>query len=400
MSTALDFDVVIVGGAMSGSVLALALSSQTEQKIRIALIEKSQPNPAEQGGFDARSIALAYGSLQKFAQIRPLAGGNLAERIARLATPIEQIAVSDQGHFGKTRLSAAELGLSKLGEVVELAALGQQLAALLADQPNIRLFCPDSISMITRSQHICRVQLASGNELSSPLLIAADGIHSQLARLCGVETDTLRDYQQSAVIANVAISEPHRNQAFERFTAQGPLALLPLRDKQMSLVWCVEQPQNLLALSDADFLTQLQQAFGWQLGKFLQLSKRSVYPLSLQKAASHIHHRLAIVGNAAQLLHPVAGQGFNLGMRDLFSLSLLLSDAFNQGQDLGSFSLLQQFATQRAADQQRIMQRTNGLISLFCAENLPLQIARNVGLTALSHCRGARGWVAHQALGW
>lgn len=395
-----DFDAIIIGGATTGSVLALALSSATQHQIRVAIVEKMLPNYAEQGGFDARSIALAYGSLQKMTQIQPLAGNHLAEVISRISTPIQQIQVSDQGHFGKTTLSADELKLDKLGAVVELAKLGEQLSKLIAQQPNITLLCPDNVTQIARSQAKCHLTLASGKQLACKLLIAADGIQSQVAKLCGVETVEVRDYEQSAVIANVELEEPHRGQAFERFTQQGPFALLPLTEKTMSLVWCVKNPDEIMATNDADFLNALQHQFGWKLGKFKRVSKRYVYPLKMQKAESHIHHRLAIVGNAAQLVHPVAGQGFNLGMRDLFALSTLIGEAFAQKKDIGDFALLHQFEQTRNADQARIMGQTSRLISLFCAEGLPVQILRNAGLIGLSHSLLARNQVAHQALGW
>ncbi|UKH20091.1 2-octaprenyl-6-methoxyphenyl hydroxylase [Actinobacillus pleuropneumoniae] len=395
-----QFDVVIVGGAVTGSVLALALSSLSQHKMRIAIVEKQLPDYVQQGGFDARSIALAQGSLQKFAQIRPLAGSSLAEQIQQIATPIQQIQVSDLGHFGKTTLKASELNLAQLGVVVELAKLGKNLTACIEQQPNIHWFCPNQIVHFERLQTEVLLRLQNGERLRTQLMVAADGIQSQIALQCGVETELLKDYQQSALIANVEISEPHQGQAFERFTTQGPLALLPLSDNRMSLVWCVKQAEDLLSLTDEDFLSQLQLQFGWTLGKFERVSKRFVYLLTSQKAQSHIHHRLAIVGNAAQLLHPVAGQGFNLGMRDLFTLAQLLAKAFAQGKDLGAFALLNQFEQARKQDQAQIISLTSGLISLFSCDFLPLQAVRNLGLFAISHSKLLRENIANKALGW
>ncbi|WGE32387.1 2-octaprenyl-6-methoxyphenyl hydroxylase [Actinobacillus genomosp. 2] len=395
-----QFDVVIVGGAVTGSVLALALSSLSQHKMRIAIVEKQLPNYTQQGGFDARSIALAQGSLQKFAQIRPLVGNSLAEQIQQIATPIQQIQVSDLGHFGKTTLKASELNVAQLGVVVELAKLGKILTACIERQPNIHCFCPNQITHFERSQTEVLIRLQSGEQIRTQLMVAADGVQSQIALQCGVDTELLKDYQQSALIANVEISEPHQGQAFERFTTQGPLALLPLSDNRMSLVWCVKQAEDLLSLADEDFLSQLQQQFGWKLGRFKQVSKRFVYPLTSQKAQSHIHHRLAIVGNAAQLLHPVAGQGFNLGMRDLFTLAQLLAKASAEGKDLGEFALLNQFEQSRKLDQTQIIRLTSGLVSLFSCDFLPLQAVRNLGLLAISHSKLLRENIANKALGW
>ncbi|MDH2997485.1 2-octaprenyl-6-methoxyphenyl hydroxylase [Pasteurellaceae bacterium LFhippo2] len=394
------FDVVIVGGAITGSVLALALSSVSQHKMQIAIVEKNQPNYAEQGGFDARSIALAYGSLQKLAKIQPVVGENLATLVENISTSIQQIHVSDQTHFGKTTLKASELKLNKLGVVVELAKFGEKLANIIEQHQNIQIFCPDTVESIERTENECYLTLSSQQKLTSQLVVAADGIQSQIAQQCGVETQFIKDYHQSAIIANVELSEAHNGRAFERFTTQGPFALLPLTDKTMSLVWCVKDSAEPMAYSDQDFLKALQQQFGWKLGKFLRVSKRFVYPLSSQKSASHISHRLAIVGNASQLLHPVAGQGFNLGMRDLFELATLIGNAFNQQQDIGNFALLSQFDKNRQADQNRIMQSTSGLISIFSCEFLPVSSIRNAGLFALSHIPLARNMVANRALGW
>lgn len=397
---ATEFDVVIVGGAVTGSVLALALSSFTQHKISIAIVEKSLPNYAQQGGFDARSIALAQGSLQKMRQIIPLVGNNLEAEIREIATPIKQIQVADKGHFGKVTLKASEQNVPQLGVVVELAKLGKKLTACIEQQTNIQLFCPNEVEVIKRSQQCCELTLKNGEKLSSSLLVAADGIQSQVAKMCGVETVQLRDYVQSAIIANVELSEWHQHQAFEYFTEQGPFALLPLSGNMMSLVWCVKNADELMQLSDNEFLSRLQHQFGWKLGQFLRVSKRFVYPLILQKAESHIHHRLAIVGNAAQMLHPVAGQGFNLGLRDLHVLAKRVAHAFNQGNDIGEFLLLAEFENERTEDQNRIMNATSGLISIFSCEMLPVQAMRNFGLFAVSHSKTARDFIANRALGW
>lgn len=395
-----EFDVVIVGGAVTGSVLALALSSFSRHKISIAIIEKFLPDYEKQGGFDARSIALAEGSLQKMSKITPLAGENLKEIIQAISTPIQTIQIADKGHFGKATLKAEEQNLPQLGVVVELAKLGENLTACIEKQANIQLFCPNEVRVIERSQKSCKLTLDDGKQLSCRLLIAADGIQSTIAKQCGVETFQVKDYEQSAIIANVELSEPHQNQAFEYFTEQGPFALLPLKGNTMSLVWCNKQTESLQQLSDEEFLIRLQQQFGWKLGKFLRVSKRFVYPLILQKAESHIHHRLAIVGNAAQMLHPVAGQGFNLGLRDLFTLALLVGDTFNQGKDIGEYALLSEFERQRKNDQSKMMNLTNGLISIFTCEILPIRILRNLGLFAVSHSKTARDFIANRALGY
>ncbi|TNG91639.1 2-octaprenyl-6-methoxyphenyl hydroxylase [Pasteurellaceae bacterium USgator11] len=396
------YDLVIVGGAMSGCCLALALAQHLPE-LRIAVLEKNakiKPQPHQKCGFDARSIALSQGSCQKLQQIAFNAKQSLWQKITPLTEAITQIHVSDRGHSGIVELSAQALQLSRLGAVVELAAMGKVLLEAIARYPNIDYLSPVTITELQRSADAVHLQLSDQSRLQSALLVCADGNHSTIAQQCGIHYQTLNDYQQSAVIANVKAGLAHDGRAFERFTAQGPLALLPLQHDWLSLVWCVRHPEALLALDDTDFLAQLQQQFGWRLGKFEQVGQRSAYPLKLQKAERQIHHRLALVGNAAQTLHPIAGQGFNLGLRDVTCLAAILVQAVQQGQDLGASAVLQRYQQQRQADQARMINLTDGLVNTFANDLLPLQIARNAGLLALSAFAPLQQQFIKPTLGW
>lgn len=400
-----DYDVVIVGGAMSGCCLALALA-QRSPELKIAIIERKQHDASlshrheQKCGFDSRSIALAQGSCQTLHQIAFDHQYSLWQKIEASAENIQRIHVSDRGHSGLVNLSAQEMKLSRLGAVVELSAMGEILLAAIAQQPNIDYFAPLSVIQLQRSTQHVSLQLSNQTWLQTALLVAADGSNSAIAQQCGIQYHTLNDYRQSAVIANVRSSQPHQGEAFERFTAQGLLALLPLKNGLLSLVWCVRDSDELMALDNQTFLQRLQQQFGWRLGRFLDVGKRAAYPLALQKADSHIHHRLALIGNAAQTLHPIAGQGFNLGLRDVADLAAVLSEAATQQQDLGSSAVLQRYQQQRQADRANIINLTDSLVNTFANDLLPLQIGRNLGLLGLANQRTLRQQIIKPTLGW
>lgn len=401
-----QYDLVIVGGAMSGCCLALAIAQHLPE-LSIAIIERQKNTPHSPTvasnvtcGFDARSIALAQGSCHKLHHIAYNATQSLWQKIEPLAETISQIHISDQGHSGIVDLSAQELNLSRLGVVVELSAMGNILLEAIAQQPNIDYLAPLTVVDIQRKESQVLLQLSDHSQLQTALLVAANGNQSAIAQQCGVVYQTVSDYQQSAVIANVKSTLAHHGRAFERFTPQGPLALLPLKDGLLSLVWCVKNPDELLALDEPHFLQRLQQQFGWRLGRFEQIGKRTAYPLKLQKAESPIHHRLALIGNAAQTLHPIAGQGFNLGLRDVVCLADVLIDAVRQQQDFGSSAVLQRYQQQRQTDQGRIINLTDGLLSTFANDLLPFQISRNLGLLTLANAAPLRQLFIKPTLGW
>ncbi|UXN34301.1 2-octaprenyl-6-methoxyphenyl hydroxylase [Avibacterium paragallinarum] len=400
MEQIVHYDVIIVGGAMAGCTLALALSDQTQGKIRIALLEKQAPQNHHQTGFDARCIALSAGSCQQLDRITLPNQQSLWQQLSPLASPIEHIHVSDKGHSGLLEFHAQDVPLSQLGAVVELQQVGEVLLNAMAQYPNIDYFAPVEIEQIQFEKERVKISLKNHRTLFCQLIIGADGTQSLVAKSAQIRITKQRDYQQTAIITNIQVQQPHQQRAFERFTAEGPLALLPMRDRLMSLVWCVKDPSELMTLSDGVFLTRLQQQFGWRLGKLQQCGKRFSYPLALYQADRHIYHRTALVGNAAQTLHPIAGQGFNLGMRDVICLAKLLSQAFMAEQDLGAYSLLSQYETARQADQSRLIHLTNGLVSIFANELLPLQIGRNLGLMALAQSHLLKQQFIKPTLGW
>ncbi len=387
--------ILIAGGGMTGATLALAISHLTQGKLPVTLIERSEPTGRNHPGFDGRAIALAAGTCQQLAAI------DLWRSLADCATPITHIHVSDRGHSGQVELYADDYHLAALGQVVELFDVGQRLFKRLQQAPGVTLRCPDQVERVTRDASRVQVTLKGGDTLEGALLVAADGSRSALAASCGIQWQR-DDYQQLAIIANVATQRPHQGEAFERFTRYGPLALLPMSGNRMSLVWChpADAESSVRAWDDATFLHELQQAFGWRLGRFTQVGQREIYPLALQIADRQVTHRLALVGNAAQTLHPIAGQGFNLGMRDVMSLAETLAAAYRQQQDPGSYAVLQHFAARRQADRAATIGVTDGLVRVFANHYAPLVAGRNLGLVTMNHLPWLQHPLAARTLGW
>ena len=396
----MHYDIVIVGGAMTGTTLALALSAFTNAKMTIAVLERQPVKQHQQSGFDARCIALSDSSCQKFSQIILPDGQNLWQKIQPFSTHIEQIHVSDKGHSGIVEFSAREFHLQQLGAVVELQQVGQILLQAVEQSDNIDYLCPVQIAHIERSQDGVKISLKNDRTLTAQLLIGADGTKSEVASAVNISQEMLHDYGQTAIIANVQTQQPHQNRAFERFTTEGPLALLPMKDNLISLVWCVRHADELLQADESTFLTRLQQQFGWRLGRFQRCGQRFAYPLTLSRAAQHVQARTVLIGNAAQTLHPIAGQGFNLGIRDVMTLANILSYAYLQQQEIGDDALLQQYENKRKADQKQMIQLTDGLLTIFANNLLPLQIGRNLGLMALAQSSMLRQYFAKPTLGW
>lgn len=387
-----SFDVIIAGGAMAGATLALALTKLASRPLSIAIVEPYPTDHHQHPGFDSRSIALAHGTVEL------LKAWSLWPSLQPFATPITQIHVSDRSHLGMVNMSASEVGLDALGYVVELADVGRQYAEKIAACQTITCFCPLSVEQVERTQQQVTVTLSDQQVISGKLLVAADGALSTSGQQIGLALAE-HDFEQVAVIANVRCSQPHQGRAFERFTSSGPLALLPLSDDRLSLVWCLSpmQAEQMSQATEHEFLSQLQTAFGWRLGRFLQVGKRSHYPLLLRHRPQSIAHRFVSIGNAAQTLHPIAGQGFNLGIRDIASLAEVLTDG--DPALLGDYVQLSTYRQRREADRQATIQLTSSLVHLFSNDWLTLRVARNLGLVAMENLPLLKAPLLHRTLG-
>ena len=360
---------------MAGATLALSISHLTGGRLPVHLIEATEPSSQDHPGFDARAIALAAGTCQQLARV------GIWSHIVEKATPITTVHVSDRGHAGFVTLDADDYNIEALGQVVELHDVGTRLFSLLKKAPGVTLHCPARVSFFSRDEDRVAVALESGETINGTLLVAADGSRSALGAQCGISWQQA-PYQQVAVIANVTTSVAHQGRAFERFTAHGPLAMLPMSHGRCSLVWChpLDRQEQILNWSDETFCHELQKAFGWRLGRIMQAGVRNAYPLSLSTASSPISHRTVLVGNAAQTLHPIAGQGFNLGMRDVMSLAETLADAWTQQQDVGGYGVLTRYRDRRRDDKCATIGVTDGLMAMeFCTPARDARAQRTLG---------------------
>lgn len=372
----MKFDVAIVGGGMVGATLAVALAPL---KLRVALIEAVPHNAAAQPSFDERTTALSNGSR------RILETLNVWPDISANATPIRKIHVSDQGRFGFARIDAAEQGLAAMGYVIPNRALGSALWSRLQSGPGLEVYCPAEVSRLAANQDSVTVHIVqAGGEISldAKLIVAADGAQSAVRSAFGIDAE-VRDYSQTALITTILPQRFHDNVAYERFTPSGPLALLPLDGGRCTLVLTlVAEAANLgLGWSDEEFIAEVQRRFGFRLGRFLKVGRRHAYPLSLTRASRTSAGRCVIIGNAAQGLHPVAGMGFNLGLRDVASLAELIAEQAEHA-DPGAPGLLAQYDAWRAADRSGVIAFTDGLVRMFSNPLSSVRVLRNLGLLA------------------
>lgn len=387
-------DVLIVGAGMAGATLAIALK---DSGLSVGLVDRFVPNSdTPPPSFDDRSTALSHNTVG-YLQCLGVWNNSLVSE----SGGIKHIHVSDAGHWGKTRLHANKHGIDAFGYVVENRLLGAALAQGLAACGNLQQFTPAELVNVSPTQSGVQVSLKQDQgerQLNAKLVVAADGANSTIRQLLNTPAQT-HDYQQTAIIANLAMDKAHEGWAFERFASDGPMAVLPLSQQRCALVWTQshQAAQELLALDDEAFAQRFLERFGYRLGNVQKVGERASYPLSRVMYTPSNVPGVVFVGNAANALHPVAGQGFNLGIRDVQALvAQLHSTTF----DLGSLKWVQQFESKRALDQQVTVGASHGLISLFGTKLLPAISARNVGLFALDRCSVMKESFVTQAMGY
>lgn len=396
-----QFDITIVGGGMVGISLALLLAAQ--QRWKILVIESkamAKNNETEySASFDARSTALSWSSrsvLQKM---------GIWHNIEQHTQAISSIHVSDRGHFGLTRLEAEEAGVDALGYVVENSRLGsvliqqaKQADISLKDDAKILSFQPKADSMELAIEIDGQQQL-----INSKLLVIADGANSTSVQKLGISQQR-KAYGHSAIIANISLEQAHNKVAYERFTDNGPMALLPLtdfkNDHRCALVWTQpsDQADELMAVDGSEFVSQLQARFGDRLGPFKAVGERVSYPLALTTSEEQVRRRLAVIGNAAHSLHPVAGQGFNLSLRDIDCLAQCLIDQ-PQEADAGELEPLLSYQKQREKDQRNTLLFTDNLTKLFGLSSSTVALGRNSGLLMMDLVPALRNQFAHFGMG-
>jgi len=385
-----EYDVAIVGGGLVGASLAVALAGSGK---RVTLIETAA-FPDTSPSWDERCIALTDSSYRIFTAL------GIWPMLAASAAPILATHISERGRFGVARFTAAEVGLDALGYNVPLRAIGHALWQRLRDSA-VELICPATVIDVQTGEQsvVLRLQRAEGLsevEISARLVAAADGARSVVRKHLNVVSRRI-DYQQHAMVSALRIGRSHAGVAYERFTPDGPIAVLPKPDHACSLVWTVpsSRVETLLAMSEADYLTAAQETFGGRLGPFLALGGRSAYPLSRVMSETLTAPRTVFVGNAAQSLHPVAAQGFNLGLRDVATLAQTIAAA----EDPGNAALLEDYAAQRQPDRSAVSDFTDTLVRTFSNHMPGLTQARHWGLLGLELLPPVRNRVLRQHLG-
>ena len=411
---ATEYDVVIVGGGLVGASLAVALAPTG---LSLAVVEAVAADSGAQPSFDERTVALTDNARRIYTGM-----GVWAEIAAHHAEPIHEIHISDRGRFGMTHLHRDSVGVEALGYVVPSRVIGQVLHRRMRQSEAVSLFCPATVGDLRQRAHhrdgrrnehrnnmISVFQNGHNSHnghnkkplrLTANLIVVADGGRSNLAAQSGVALRHSK-YQQSAILSVVASDRDHHGRAYERFTDEGPLALLPHSDKRYALVWTTG-PQQLaarMALSDAAFVDALQRAFGDRAGNFHSPTARKSYPLQRYRVDNPVGRRTVIIGNAAHTVHPVAGQGFNLGLRDVAALAEIIHRAARRHEDIGSPALLEEYAAARRRETRMVGAFTDGLIEVFGSRRATVGWARNLALAGIELFPPAKGMLLRRTLG-
>lgn len=405
-----NFDLIIIGGGLVGASLAIALQPLAEKlNWKICLVENQPPAKEPsikqwQPSFDARSTAISWGTRLIYERL------GLWQALEEHANPIQHIQVTDRGFLGSTQLHHTEQQVSALGYVVPNIWLGKVLWQGLAAAKNTQVLAPaiiNSVNFPNPDQALLKGHLdGKPLELKARLVILADGGRSGIKQQLGI-ADDVHDYEQTAVIANVRLSKPHQGWAFERFAADGPMALLPLAGRDMALIWTrtSDQAEIDAALGDTEFLQAIQKSFGSRAGRFQKVGERFAYPLKKVRSKEQIRRNLVLLGNTAHYLHPVAGQGYNLAIRGVVTLAEALAAGAQQATDAGQtfhpgeLALLEKWQAQRSLDQAGVIGFSHGLIALFANDTPLLGHARAAGLIGLNLTAPLRRWITAKAMG-
>jgi 2-polyprenyl-6-methoxyphenol 4-hydroxylase len=391
-----DFDVIIVGGGMVGASMACAL---TGSELSVAVVEAFSPDSDAQPSFDERTVALTHSSRQIFAGL----GAWDAIAATDEAWPILDIEVSDRGHLGACHLTCEDVGADALGYVVPARIVGGALHEKIRADERVTLICPAEVVDVNRHQDYIEVEISAGGEkriLSGRLVVIADGGRSSLGEQLGFGGDR-KSYRQSALITTVKVDRPHEGRAYERFVGRGPLALLPMQTHAFAVVWTLEpgELERYRDMPDDRFLARMQVACGDRAGRFESLGARKIYPLSVSRLDNPAAGRIVAIGNAAHVVHPVAGQGFNLGLRDVANLAELVRDASAAGLDIGDTQLTGRYAQDRRRETRNVLAFTDRMIGVFSSELLPLVVGRNLGLLAIDKLPPVRRELLRRTMG-
>jgi 2-octaprenylphenol hydroxylase len=389
-----DYDLLIAGGGMVGSALACALG---DADLKIGLLEGAPLDRIRPGlELDARVSAISHASQRIFAAVGAW-DGIAAWRVS----PFRDMRVWDVTGFGSIHFDSAAIGEPLLGWIIENRVIQFALLERVQQLPAVELLCPATLDTAQALENGCwRVCLSDGREFTTRLLVGADGAQSRVRQLAGIETSGW-SYDQTAIVANVRTAEPHQQTAWQRFLPTGPLAFLPLADGRCSIVWATppEQADALLALNEAEFAEALAEAFDQRLGAIVEVGHRAAFPLRLQHARAYVQPGLALIGDAARVIHPLAGQGVNLGLLDAATLAEVVLDAVAAGHDFGSLKVLRRYERWRKGDNLLMMGMMDGFKRLFGNGLPPVRLLRNIGLNLTDTAGPLKNFIARRAMG-
>jgi 2-octaprenyl-3-methyl-6-methoxy-1,4-benzoquinol hydroxylase/2-octaprenylphenol hydroxylase len=393
MSRRGDLDVLVVGGGAIGAALALALA---RDDFDVALIEKSAPKPwRAEDDVDLRVVALAPDTRELLDGL-----GVWTTIAAARVGPYRRMRVWDAGAPGELAFDAAEQGEAALGWIVENRLVQDALWRAIAADSRIRLVCPGDVAEVENASDAAVVTLADGTRLRANVLVAADGAESPLRKQLGIGC-VERDYAQRAVVAHVATERAHEDTAWQRFLPGGPLAFLPLGDGRCSIVWSLpnDEAARILALDDDAFLSELGAAFDFRLGAIVSTTPRAAFPLRLRLAERYVAGHCVLAGDAAHVVHPLAGQGMNLGFRDVACLRRILHDARKRGSDIAAAHVLRRYERERRSENALAARGLDAIQRLFDVPGVPAAFLRSLGVLAVQRVAPLKELMAAAAAG-
>ncbi len=390
-----QYDIIIVGAGMVGATLACGLAEEAEQ-LKIAVIDAITPKfDWDEKSYDMRVSAITRSSQQLFKNI-----GVWEYILEQRLTPYQEMFVWDEGSQGELHFDSADMGEHDLGHIIENRVIVKALHQRIKAFSQIELLCPARLEKIDFHADKTVLMLDDQSELSASLVIAADGTRSWIRQQADIAVKGW-DFDQAALVTTVKTEKHHQNTAWQRFLNTGPLAFLPLTDGFSSIVWSTspDEAKRLTEISKDDFARELEQAFAGKLGKIVSVAKRAVFPLRLFETLHYVKPRLALVGDAAHTIHPLAGQGVNLGLADVDSLIEVIVDALNSKKDIGDFKVLRRFERWRRAENRSMLMAMDGLKRLFGSEISVVKDIRGIGLNNINKLTVVKNIIMQQAMG-
>ena len=391
MSKKLSFDCIVIGGGLSGLTATLALS---KIGLSVAIVDKASLEMVKKNEGDQRTTAVSASGKKVFEAL------DVWDSLKKGAEPILDIVVSEKGKKGHLSFDHQTVGTEPMGHILDNIELKNSLISSIRSQKNIQLFPFKSLNNFFPETGAVTIDLNDGSSYEAALLVAADGRNSDGRRIAKIKSTNI-DYNQSSIVFTVGHEKPHRGTAYEQFTTGGPIASLPMRGNKSSMVWSedTEVVESLMQLDDKDFAAAASYRLNDCLGKMTIIGQRKVFPLKLNYADTIIANRFAMVGDAAHGLHPIAGQGFNLGLRDIANLTEEISNARRLGLDIGSFETLRSYQAARRFDNFSLVAATDGLNRLFTDNNKIVRFIRGSGLDAINTMNPIKNLFMRLAMG-